>query len=426
MTQDLTGGLGEKSFPAVKFSAKPLRFTALRLLALAAVFTAIPLLTHAEQNMPETPADVKAPPADAIKTASGLASKVLQEGKGTKKPGPADTVTVHYSGWTTDGKLFDSSVQRGQTISFPLNGVIKGWTEGLQLMVEGEKRRFWIPADLAYGEKPEGGRPGGMLVFDVELFGIKEAPKPPEDVAKAPDDAEKTASGLVSKVITKGAGTVHPKDEDNITFHLELWTTDGKLITSTYEQSGAQTVPLSKMNLPGLKETFGLMVTGEKRRAWIPQSLTFGDNVPPGAPAGTLVGDFELITVRPAPEAPKAPEDVASVPENAEKTASGLASRVLTKGTGTTKPKASDTVTVHYSGWTTDGKLFDSSVQRGEPIDFPLDGVIKGWTEGVQLMVEGEKRRFWIPANLAYGENAGGGRPGGMLVFDVELIKIDK
>ena len=144
--------------------------------------------------MPETPSDVKAPPADAIKTASGLASKVLQAGKGDKKPAAADTVTVHYSGWTTDGKLFDSSVKRGQPTSFPLNGVIKGWTEGLQLMVEGEKRRFWIPADLAYGENPGGGRPGGMLVFDVELLGIKDAPKPPaapEDVAAAPDRRRK-------------------------------------------------------------------------------------------------------------------------------------------------------------------------------------------------------------------------------------------
>jgi len=81
-------------------------------------------------------------------------------------------VTVHYSGWTTDGKLFDSSVARGETISFPLNRVIKGWTEGLQLMKEGESRRFWIPAELGYGTNPPPGAPGGMLVFDVELFKV--------------------------------------------------------------------------------------------------------------------------------------------------------------------------------------------------------------------------------------------------------------
>lgn len=120
------------------------------------------------------------------------------------------------------------------------------------------------------------------------------------------------------------------------------------------------------------------------------------------------------------------PTDVASAPADADKTASGLASKILEKGTGDTKPKATDLVTVHYSGWTTDGKLFDSSVKRGEPTSFPLNGVIAGWTEGLQLMVTGEKRRFWIPAKMAYGENPPAGYPAGTLVFDVELIKIGR
>ena len=77
---------------------------------------------------------------------------------------------------------------------------------------------------------------------------------------------------------------------------------------------------------------------------------------------------------------------------------------------------------MHYTGWTTDGKMFDSSVTRGEPSTFPLNQVIKGWTEGVQLMAEGEKTRFWIPEKLAYG---GKTAPYGMLVFDIELIKIE-
>ena len=116
------------------------------------------------------PPDVAAPPEDAEFTESGLASKVLKEGTGTEHPTATSTVTVHYTGWKTDGTMFDSSVKRGQKASFPLNRVIRGWTEGLQLMVVGEKRRFWIPAELAYGEN---GRVPGMLVFDVELFGIK-------------------------------------------------------------------------------------------------------------------------------------------------------------------------------------------------------------------------------------------------------------
>jgi peptidylprolyl isomerase len=101
---------------------------------------------------------------------------------------------------------------------------------------------------------------------------------------------------------------------------------------------------------------------------------------------------------------------------------SGLACRVLKPGSGTRHPSATDRVTVHYSGWTTDGKMFDSSVVRGEPATFELNEVIPGWIEGVQLMVEGEKRRFWIPEKLAYAGRSG---PQGTLVFDVELIKIE-
>ena len=96
-----------------------------------------------------------------------------------------------------------------------------------------------------------------------------------------------------------------------------------------------------------------------------------------------------------------APPDVAAAPEDAEKTASGIASKVLQKGTGTEHPNAWYSVTVHYTGWTTDGKMFDSSRKRGEPTSFSLEQVIPGWTEGLQLMVVGEQRRMWIPEALA-------------------------
>ena len=118
------------------------------------------------------PPDVSAPPADAQRTPSGLASKVLTAGTGTRHPRPNSEVTVHYTGWTTDGQMFDSSVARGEPSSFPLDGVIPGWTEGVQLMVEGEKRRFWIPGALAYDNSPRPDAPRGMLVFDIELLRI--------------------------------------------------------------------------------------------------------------------------------------------------------------------------------------------------------------------------------------------------------------
>src|SRR6267378_3439512 len=133
----------------------------------------------------------------------------------------------------------------------------------------------------------------------------------------------------------------------------------------------------------------------------------------------TVIATAAIASALPAPPLPP-PDDVAAAPDDAEKTASGLASKVLTPGKGATHPARADLVTVHYSGWTTDGKNFDSSLTGGKPPTFPLDKVIAGWTEGVQLMVAGEKRRFWIPEELAYKGKEG--RPAGMLVFDVELI----
>jgi len=104
------------------------------------------------------------------------------------------------------------------------------------------------------------------------------------------------------------------------------------------------------------------------------------------------------------------------------RTPSGLAYKILRAGTETAHPHRNDKVLVHYSGWTTDGQRFDSSVLRGEPIEFGLGDVIPGWTEALQLMTAGEQVRLWVPEKLAYKGKAG--KPAGMLVFDVELIRI--
>jgi peptidylprolyl isomerase len=100
-----------------------------------------------------------------------LAYKILKAGTGSAHPTDSDKVAVQYTGWQTDGTTFDSSFKRGRPATFRVNGVIAGWTEALQLMVEGEQIRVWIPEDLAY--KGRKGRPSGMLVFDVELLEIK-------------------------------------------------------------------------------------------------------------------------------------------------------------------------------------------------------------------------------------------------------------
>jgi FKBP-type peptidyl-prolyl cis-trans isomerase len=241
----------------------------------------------------------------------------------------------------------------------------------------------------------------------------------PQDVAAPPADAEKTASGLVSKVIKPGTGPEKPAATDYVTVHYIGWSGDGNMFDSSHTKGSPVMFPLNK-SLAGWRECVLLMTVGEVRRCWIPQNLAYRGQ--PGRPAGTVVFDIELIETRTNPATP--PPDVKEPPADAMKTASGLAYRVLRRGIGARRPASFDRVTVHYTGWTTDGKMFDSSVSRGNPTTFRLDSVIAGWTEGVGLMVEGERTRFWIPQELAYKGEAGG--PRGMLVFDVELIRIER
>ena len=238
------------------------------------------------------PPDVAAAPADAQRTASGLASKVLKAGTGTTHPGARSRVRVHYTGWTTDGQMFDSSVARGEPIVFGLNEVIPGWTEGVQLMVEGESRRFWIPVELAYNNAP--GSPQGMLVFDIELLSILEPPAAPADVATPPADAQRTPSGLISKVLTPGTGTERVDNNDHVIVHYSGWTADGRLFDSTHLRGRTVEIPIADV-VSGFRQGVQLMVEGEKRRLWIPESLAYKGQ--PGAPRGTLCFDIELVKI---------------------------------------------------------------------------------------------------------------------------------
>jgi FKBP-type peptidyl-prolyl cis-trans isomerase len=367
------------------------------------------------------PPDVSAPPADAIKTASGLVSKILVAGTGAEHPSQNDSVKVNYTGWTTDGKMFDSSVaplqpgRKAEPITLSLGHVIPGWTEGVELMVVGEKRRLWIPEELAYKGKP--GAPAGMLVFDIELLDFTPGPMPPADVAAAPEDAQKTQSGLASKVTQQGTGNAHPQANDAVRVNYSIWQTDGKLLDASKDKPSVR--PVTGVS-DGWAEGVRLMVVGEKRTLWVPAALAFPKR--PGAtPPGDVTMVVELLEILPGP---KTPPDVKAPPKDATVEKDGLATKVLTKGTGTIHPTLSNGVTVQYAGWTTDGKMFDSSYWRGEPATFGVGAVIPGWTEALQLMVEGEKRRIWIPEQLAYKGRPGA--PAGMLVFEVELLKISE
>ena len=180
----------------------------MRLICLTAILFVAALSAQTPPASPiPAPSDVAAPPADASKTASGLATKVITPGTGKDHPGKDEAVTLNYTAWTTDGKMFDSSVARGKPVTVGVNHVIPGLGEGLRLMVTGETRRLWIPESLAY--KGQQGKPAGMLVFDVTLIDLPT--HAPADLKAPPPDAKRTASGLVYKVLTPGTGTRRPK-----------------------------------------------------------------------------------------------------------------------------------------------------------------------------------------------------------------------
>lgn len=258
-----------------------------------------------------------------------------------------------------------------------------------------------------------------VVAFTCAATAAAAAQAPPEDVAAPPASAAKSSTGLASRLITPGAGTEKVQDPgDVVTVHYTAWTPDGKMFDSSRARGAPSMFPLNRA-LVGWRECVQLMTVGETRRCWLPQNLAYQGQ--PGRPRGMVVFDIELIDARRAPTV--APPDVKGPPEDAKRTATGLAYKVLKPGTGVRKPSAWDRVTVHYTGWTTDGKMFDSSVARGMPATLALSDVIRGWTEGMQLMVEGERTRFWIPQDLAYKGEAGS--PRGMLVFDVDLIRIE-
>lgn len=242
-------------------------------------------------------------------TESGLQYLVLEQGpEGGAAPLATDLVVVHYAGVLRDGTEFDSSIARGEPARFPLNRVIRGWTEGLQLMTEGDKFRFFLPPDLAYGPSGSGPLigPNEALIFDVELINVQ-------------------------------------NPERNLQIANDFLAENG-------QKEGIQT------------------------------------------------------------------------------TESGLQYEVISAGDGEGKsPAAEDTVEVHYQGTLLNGTEFDSSYKRGETIEFPLNRVIPGWTEGVQLMSEGDKYRFFIPPALGYGEMGTPGGPIGpneALIFEVELVAV--
>ncbi|MBN2682707.1 MAG: FKBP-type peptidyl-prolyl cis-trans isomerase [Bacteroidales bacterium] len=358
-------------------------------------------------------------------TKSGLKYKITEKGKGIK-PKDGDKVQVHYTGKFTNDSVFDSSVTRGTPFEFELGAgqVIKGWDEGIALLNEGSKATFIIPSDLAYGP---GGRgtipPNSTLVFDVELIkvtpGIRIEPYKWEKTEK-----NTTESGLTYYIVEKNPEkSTKAGYGKTATVQYSAFLENGKMFDSSVKRNQPAMWELGTGPLKGFDEGISYMSVGDKYRLQIPAELAFGNRQIPNIPAGsTIYIDVELLNVvEPVKIEPFVTQGLDTV-----KTKSGLQYIVVEKTEGK-KAKFGKSVKVHYTGYLDDGSIFDSSVKRGQPIDFTLGvgKVIAGWDEGVALMKQGEKFRLIIPYNLAYGEQGKGGiPPKARLTFDVELVDV--
>lgn len=235
---------------------------------------------------------------DTITTKSGL--KYIDVVKGTGDPSAnGDKVTVHYTGWLTDGKKFDSSKDRGQgfTVTIGQGRVIKGWDEGLQGIAKGGKRILIIPADLGYGERANGAIPANStLIFEVDMLKIDAPRKPPKYKA---EDLQKTASGLQYVVLKKGDGGP-VQNGQTVQVHYSGWLMDGSMFDSSVDRGQLFEFVLgAKRVIAGWDEGVALMNIGDKFLFVIPPDLGYGSRgaggvIPPNA---TLLFEVELFGV---------------------------------------------------------------------------------------------------------------------------------
>jgi FKBP-type peptidyl-prolyl cis-trans isomerase len=257
---------------------------------------------------------------------------------------------------------------------------------------------------------------------------------------------KKTANNLEYLFLKDQAGTKFIQDGSIVKMHIRTKIADSAMFDS-YKMNNNEPIeqPLTKQFLGAFMEGFALLTAGDSAILRLPIDTAFkGSPMPPFAKSGDKVSyEVKIISVKTKAEADAEKEKASKVQNGIDdkllkeyiktknlktaKTASGIYYVIDKKGNGK-HATAADKVKVHYKGYKLDGSTFDSSYDRGQPIEFPLSGVIKGWTEGIPLFEEGGKGTLLIPSSLAYGQNAPPGstiKANEVLLFDVELIKIN-
>jgi FKBP-type peptidyl-prolyl cis-trans isomerase len=368
----------------------------------------------------EAPLDIKKPPADAVRTPSGLVYKTLVANPEGQAPKQNDTVMIKYTGWRqTTGETFFSNKNADNPMPLNLSSTAPGFTEGMQQVKKGERAMLWLPPNIGLKEQPRDGQ-GETLVYEVEVVDIVEAPAVPPDVAQPPATAKATKSGAKWIEVRPGTSKQKSTTADDDTYNYTAWNADGRMLETT-EMKKRPVKSAVFRQPPPLEDILTQMTGGQRVRFWVEADKM--KRPQPGPATGQLCYEVDLVTIEKSKNPPPpVPADVAKPPADAKKSDKGIWYKVLKAGKGGPHPTQGDSVRVNYTGWTTDGRMFDSSIIKGEPAEFNLRGVIVGWTEGIPLMSVGDKFRFWIPDHLAYKGQPD--RPQGMLVFDIELLEI--
>lgn len=390
---------------------------------------------------PKPQTSVKTMKDDTIRLEGGV--KMIRRKSGTgRKPQVGEKVIAHYTGTLPNGKKFDSSRDRNEPFSFELvtGSVIQGWHIGFAAMNKGDQALLIIPAESAYGDREFKDETTGevkipknsVLHFDVELLDIQT----PNDFIPFSEEGKEiltTPGGIRYYFVQKNNGRV-PQIGQKVTFHFQARMAHGFMLedSRSFEKPMGMKLGSGKM-IPVFEEVLQLMKVGEKAVFLCPPEKAFGNRqVGPVPPNSTMVFEMELLDAQDA-VSPK-PFDVTG--KDTVKFPNGMQMIWVEKGADTTPITPMTTAVVHYSGYLTNMKMFDSSIERDEPFNVTLGtgSVIPGWEEALGRMHKNDKVRVIIPPQLGYHtqeiKNPVTGQidipANSTLIFDMEVLDIRK
>jgi len=355
---------------------------------------------------------------------SGFSYQITKKGNGIS-PAINDVVKVHYKLMLEDSTLVDSSYDREEPATFKLGAgqVIKGWDLAMSQFSVGDEAIIILPPNLAYGDRTAGQIPANsVLIFDLKIVDVIPAPKP--FVVSETAEVVETESGLKYTRVENGRGPELTKGM-RVVVHYTGFFEDMTVFDSSVERNEPVELILGRnMVIKGWEEGLTKLREGDKARLWVPYNLAYGEQGRgPIPPRSDLIFDIEVLEA----EAMKKVEPFQAAGKDTVSTDSGLQYIIVSGGRGD-YPAEGSVITVHYTGYLPDGKIFDSSVERQQTFTFVLGQgqVIPGWDEGIALMQKKAKYRFIVPPEMAYGARGVGPIPGNAtLIFDVELIDFE-